>query len=158
MTGMSNGGDMSFVMACRHPDIFRGVAPVVGTMMRNELATCGATRAVPILAFNGTADTTTRYAGDMENRDGWGAYLSTDDVIEWWRVRNGCGVLGMQALVNPDTLDARTVEVYTADTCQAPLLFYKIVGGGHDWPGGNDALFLDASDLIGQFFMFGMKN
>lgn len=153
MTGMSNGGDMSLVMACRHPDVFRAVAPVVGTMMRNGLVACDGARAVPILAFNGTADGTTRYAGDMENRDGWGAYLGTDDVIEYWRMRNGCGALTMTALANPNTNDPRRVEVYASDTCEAPLVFYKIVGGGHDWPGHTDALFVDASDIIGRFFV-----
>jgi polyhydroxybutyrate depolymerase len=158
MTGMSNGGDMAFVMACRQPDVFGAVAPVVGTMMRNALATCGATRAVPILAFNGTADATTRYAGDMENRDGWGAYLGTDDVIDFWRVRNGCGALTMSTHITPNSGDPRQVEVYAADTCVAPLLFYKIIGGGHDWPRGTDAWSVDASDLIGQFFMEGISH
>lgn len=152
MTGMSNGGDMSFVMACRHPDIFRAVAPVVGTMMRSGRDACSSSTPVPILALNGTADSTTLYAGDMENRDGWGAYLGTDDVIEFWRVRNGCAALTMTALPNPNTADPRHVEVYTAHDCQAPLIFYKIVGGGHDWPGKTDALYLDASDVIGRFF------
>ena len=153
MTGMSNGGDMSLVMACRHPDVFRAVAPVVGTMMRHELAACDSPRAVPMLAFNGTADSTTLYAGDMENRDGWGAYLGADDVIEYWRMRNGCGALTMTTLTNPNTNDPRRVEVYASDTGKAPLVFYKIVGGGHDWPGRTDALFVDASDIIGRFFV-----
>ncbi len=153
MTGMSNGGDMTYVMACRHPDVFRAVAPVVGTMMRSGRDACTSASPVPLLAFSGTADGTTLYAGDMDNRDGWGAYLGTDAVIEFWRHHNGCTTTTMQVLPNPNAADPRHVEVYTSVGCQAPVVFYKIIGGGHDWPGRTDSLFVDASDLIGQFFM-----
>ena len=33
-TGMSNGGDMSYLLACKAADVFRAIAPVAGTMMQ----------------------------------------------------------------------------------------------------------------------------
>jgi polyhydroxybutyrate depolymerase len=36
-TGMSNGGDMSFLLACEASDLFRAVAPVAGSMMTKML-------------------------------------------------------------------------------------------------------------------------
>ena len=32
-TGMSNGGDMSYLLACTSADLFRAVAPVAGSLM-----------------------------------------------------------------------------------------------------------------------------
>jgi len=70
LTGMSNGGDMSFLMACQHPEAFRAIAPVAGVMMSAYLEACRP--ALPLMAIFGTADSTSLYAGDRENRDGWG--------------------------------------------------------------------------------------
>jgi len=109
---------------------------------------------VPILAFNGTADATTRYAGDLANHDGWGAYLGVDAVIERWRRRNGCTAITTEELVNPDRTDPRRVVWQRHHGCPGDreVWLYQIHGGGHEWPGAGDGLFLDASEVIWQFF------
>ena len=76
VTGLSNGGDMSYQLACRHSDVFAGFAPVVGTMMDELYIECDPSSPRPILAMNGTADDVTLFDGDMDNSDGWGAYRS----------------------------------------------------------------------------------
>ncbi|MBM4414055.1 MAG: hypothetical protein FJ040_11510 [Chloroflexi bacterium] len=142
VAGMSNGGDMSFQLACRQAAIFRGVAPVVGTMMQSLVASCPVTAPVSILAFNGDADDVTLYAGDMANIGGWGAYRSVADVRAFWQNAHGCGAPTM-------TQVGGIVEQYTFDDCQgASLRFYTIVGGGHVWPASSEC---DASELIGRF-------
>ena len=39
-TGMSNGGDMSYLLACTASDLFSAVAPVAGVMMKEILDNC----------------------------------------------------------------------------------------------------------------------
>ena len=142
VAGMSNGGDMSFQLACRQSAIFRGVAPVVGTMMLSLVESCSAIEPVSILAINGDADDVTLYAGDMTNQGGWGAYLSVADVRVFWQNAHRCGAPTM-------TQVGEGVEQYTFDVCQGTSMsFYTIVGGGHVWPASSEC---DASELIGRF-------
>ncbi len=154
VAGMSNGADMAYLLACRRPDVFAAAAPVAGTLMIVNDDVCTAGAPVPILAFNGTADATTRYAGDLANHDGWGAYLGVDAVIERWRRRNGCTAITTEELVNPDRTDPRRVVWQRHHGCPGDreVWLYQIHGGGHEWPGAGDGLFLDASEVIWQFF------
>lgn len=149
-TGLSNGGEMSYLLACHASELFRAIAPVAGCMMQNALSQCRPSRAIPILAISGTNDPITRYAGDLENADGWGAYLSQDDIIDFWTRQYGLEQMASRPIANthrPANQDDSHVifERYwqrehtkaknntTAGT--AEIWFYRIVNGGHDWPG-----------------------
>jgi polyhydroxybutyrate depolymerase len=79
-TGMSNGGDMSYMLACQAHDSFKAIAPVAGCMLESIYESCDSVP-VPVLEIHGTDDDVTLWEGDMENNDGWGAYLSTLDGI-----------------------------------------------------------------------------
>ena len=83
-TGMSNGGEMSYLLACRASSLFRAVAPVAGSMVGFSLHDCNPKRPVPILAISGTDDPVTAYLGDPDNVGGWGTYLGQDETIAYW--------------------------------------------------------------------------
>ena len=89
VTGMSNGGDMSYMLACEASNIFKAIAPVAGTMLESIYNTCESLP-VPILEIHGTNDNVTLWDGDMENEDGWGSYLSIPDIIDYWVETNSC--------------------------------------------------------------------
>lgn len=145
VAGMSNGGDMSFQLACRQSQVFRGVAPVVGTMMQSLVASCGAFRPLSILAVNGDADDVTLYAGDMANLGGWGAYLAVADVRTFWQKAYQCGAPTMTQIGD-------YLERYEyADCSENRLQFYTIRGGVHVWPRTADGSVFDASNAIGQW-------
>lgn len=145
VAGMSNGGDMSFLLACRQSALFRGVAPVVGTMMLSLVESCPAAAPMSILAVNGDADDVTLYAGDMGNQGGWGAYISVADVRAFWQKAHECGAPTM-------TQVGGSVVQYTFDACQGTTMrFYTVVGGGHVWPRRSSTVEFDASELIGRF-------
>ena len=74
-TGMSNGGDMSYLLACTSADLFRAVAPVAGSLMAKIKETCNTQSPVPIFEIHGTDDQITLFNGDMENNGGWGSLL-----------------------------------------------------------------------------------
>lgn len=145
VAGMSNGGDMSYQLACRQSQVFHGAAPVVGTMMQSLVASCVIDMPVSIMAINGDADDVTLYAGDMANLGGWGAYVSVADVRAFWQKAHRCGSPTMTQIGD-------YIERYEYAECSGnQLRFYTIRGGGHVWPRGDDAIGFDASDAIGQW-------
>lgn len=153
-TGMSNGGDMSFLLACEASDLVRAVAPVAGTMMANTLATCAPTAPPPILAINGTDDDVTFYDGDPTNSGGWGAYADIPGVIDFWVGAHGLDQSETTTLEDLDQGDGSVVffERHWGASTDAEVWLYRVEGGGHDWPGpwGNGDI--DASTEAWNFF------
>ncbi|RZO70914.1 MAG: hypothetical protein EVA67_06530 [OM182 bacterium] len=167
-TGMSNGGDMSFYLACKASKHFDAIAPVTGTMMTSWQHDCTPEKPIPVLAVNGTEDAVTLPEGDPTNRDGWGAYLSTEDVIQHWVNHYRLDDVQQESLPNPSFLDGSRVERvrYTASDSDMVVEFLRVVGGGHAWPGAPMAWWrprawlawgfpnqdIDAAEEIWRFF------
>ena len=82
-TGFSNGGDMSFLLGAQRESFVAAIA-----LGRNDDAILGQGfqngSRISVLAVNTRDDKTTLWNGDMNNRDGWGAYLSTEAVMDLW--------------------------------------------------------------------------
>ncbi len=128
-TGFSNGGDMSFFLGAQREPFVAAIAPVAGTMMESWAKDFRPARRIPVLAVNVKDDRTTRWDGDMRNRDGWGAYLGTEAVLDLW-------VKGL-ALERSEHSDVtRTIELQrwstASDATEARL--YVLGAGDHHWP------------------------
>jgi len=136
-TGMSNGGDMSFLLACQASDLFRAVAPVAGSMMTNTLNQCEPEIALPVLEIHGDGDRVTRLGGDKENEDGWGAYWDLESTMAFWAKKNGLSERKevLSEYPNGDGKLVRSITWY-ADEHSREVRLLVIEGGGHDWPGG----------------------
>jgi len=136
-TGMSNGGDMSFLLACKASDLFRAVAPVAGSMMTNMLSQCEPEIALPVLEIHGDEDKVTRLGGDKENEDGWGAYWDLETTMEFWANKNGLSERGevWSEFSKGDGKLVRTITWHSEDNSRE-VRFLVVKGGGHDWPGG----------------------
>ena len=76
--GLSNGGGMAFVLSCTQSDRIAAVG-VVGTAIFLPWSECTDQRAVPMIAFHGTADRLTRYHGGKT----WVAPVSFPDIPNW---------------------------------------------------------------------------
>jgi len=152
-TGMSNGGDMSYMLACQANDVFRAIAPVAGCMMEEIYNTCDSSP-VPVLEIHGTNDSVTLWNGDMENNDGWGAYYSIEDGIDLWVETNGCLASENILIPNTSTNDGSYIINHRYFDCDenAEVWLYEVVGGGHDWPGSNGNMDINASVEIWNFF------
>ena len=137
-TGMSNGGDMSFLLACEASDLFRAVAPVAGSMMTNMLNQCEPETALPVLEIHGDEDRVTRLGGDKENEDGWGAYWDLETTMAFWARKNGL-LERKEVLSEYPNGDGKLVRSITwhADDHLREVRFLVVKGGGHDWPGGS---------------------
>lgn len=131
--GMSNGGFMSYRLACELNNKIAAIASVTGLMGDSvRLFLCQNNCAVPVMDFHGTTDPTVNYNGAP-------GYISADSCIQWWRVKDGCPVPPVVTNI-PDinTTDGCTATkyYYGLGNDSSEVVFFKITNGGHTWPGG----------------------
>ena len=136
-TGMSNGGDMSYLLACTSSDLFTAVAPVAGVMMKDTLENCNPEKKIPIFEIHGTKDSISKFEGDMNNEDKWGAYYDLPSTIEFWVNKHALNEKETIQLENKNTEDGTTItfERYWSDESQREVWFYIVNDGNHTWPG-----------------------
>lgn len=150
-TGMSNGGDLSYFLACYASDMFQAVAPIAGTMMQTTIETCKPQKGMPIFAVHGKADEVTYFDGDMANRDKWGPYPGIPAVIEHWVDVNAVEISKQVDLDNITNFtasnEALSFDRYLSETSDHEVWLY-IHSGGHDW----SLKELDTSSEIWNFF------
>ena len=157
-TGMSNGGFMSYDLACFLSNRIAAIASVTGSMVDLHKSQCNPVRAIPIMQFHGTADPVVTYSGN-------GGLINTipmDSLVAHWVMINNITTTPVITDV-PDvnTADNSTVKhflYYDASTGNT-VEFYKIINGGHTWPGspipissGNTNRDINASAEIWRFF------
>ena len=123
-TGLSNGGFLSYRLACELSDRIAAIAPVAGVM---GMETCEPTRAVPVMHFHGTADALVPYGGG-----GATGFASVDATVGDWVERDGCSG---EPEVTFDDGDAHC-EAWTGCAEGSAVELCVIDGGGHTWPGG----------------------
>ena len=155
ITGMSNGGDLCVKLACQGTGVFKAFAPVVGCLMDN-IHESSLFKPAPMLFINGTADSTTYYEGDMTNKGGWGVYWGIDEMIRYFSNQNGCNQLVTDTIsdrVKTDNTMAIRYTYINEQSIENKIIFFKIVGGGHDWTGSSGSNSIDASKEIAKFFM-----
>ena len=152
-TGMSNGGDMSYMLACQANDVFKAIAPVAGCMMEEIYNTCDSSP-VPVFEIHGNNDNVTLWDGDMQNNDGWGAYYSIEDGIELWVEINNCQNNEEVFLPNTNLGDGSYIinHRYFDCTDNAEVWLYEVINGGHDWPGSYGNMDINSSEEIWNFF------
>ncbi len=142
-TGMSNGGMMTYRMACQ-TELFAAIAPVSGT----QLVDCSAAAATSVLHIHGAADPLVRLDGQRGTGVAHVSGPPLATVWEGWRLRDSC----------PAFTTTRTGAVTTATaSCPQGRTVESIViaGGGHEWPGAASSANpggLDATTLIWAFF------
>jgi len=137
VTGMSNGGDMSYMLACTSTDIFKAFAPVAGVLMKEIRDSCDTDTPIPLFEMHGTVDNISSYEGDMDNSDGYGAYLDLPSSTQFFVEANGLSKKRTIRLEDKTPNDGSTVifERYYAEDNDLQVWFYIIEGGGHHWPG-----------------------
>jgi polyhydroxybutyrate depolymerase len=124
-TGFSGGARMASQLACDAPTVFAAVAPVSGLRFP---APCAARRAVPVIAFHGTADPVDPYGG--HGQPYW-TYSVPRAEAEWAR-HDGCA--SSPAVSRP--VATVTLTAYARCRGRATVELYSISGEGHEWPGG----------------------
>ncbi|SEA83567.1 polyhydroxybutyrate depolymerase [Alistipes timonensis JC136] len=132
-TGMSNGGDMCYLLASRRPETYAALGPVAGFMSVEILRSDRSPHPVPLFEIHGTEDRTTLWEGDLRNEGGWGAYVSIPTAVNYWAAKNKCPEQRI------DTLPSRPGDLqviahrYTGGTDGCEVWLYETVGGKHSW-------------------------
>jgi polyhydroxybutyrate depolymerase len=152
-TGMSNGGFMSYHLACELSERIAAIASVTGTMTANSPNTCSASHPTPVMEIHGTSDSTVPYNGNT-------TMTAIPLVMMHWVNFNNC---------SPDPVVTPVPDTNPGDGCTADHLLYpegnngvevehyRINDGGHTWPGaifpiGVTNYDFNASEKIWQFF------
>ena len=153
-TGMSNGGDFCYLLACEASEHFRAVAPIAGMIMQDIMDTCNPSQMVSILEVHGTDDNVTYFDGDPQNQDDWGAYPSIPETMDFFVNMFGLELLESSVFPNVVPGDGSTVlaDKYGLDGSCPQVWLYTVDGGGHDWPGAWGNMDIDASLEAWLFF------
>jgi polyhydroxybutyrate depolymerase len=168
-TGVSNGAMMSGRLACELSDRIAAVGLVVGTGPVGLSDTCQPSRPVPIIAFHGTRDPFVPYnGGTIPALLPWkdrGRVIGAPELKSIWLRLNGCSpVATFTELPDIDPSDGTQIvrEAYGSCRAGADVVFHRVEGGGHTWPGGRQYLperwvgktnrDISASEVIWRFF------
>lgn len=153
--GMSNGGGMSIVLACRLSTRIAAIGSVAGACLF-PLEECQGTRPVPAILFHGTRDPIVPYLGGP-SRAFKLPFPSLPGWVESFALHNGCS---LPALNLPGRGEVSGVQ-YLNLAGGADVIFYTVEGGGHTWPGsdplpdfvaGATTQAINATQLMWDFF------
>lgn len=151
--GMSNGGFMSYDLACFLSDRIAAVASVTGSMLWTRFAACNPDRPIPVMQIHGTADATVPYNGNF-------FFAHIDSLVSFWVNHNNC-------FPNPEIIEVPDIDpndgcsaeqhIFSGGDNGSSVEFYKVLGGGHSWPGAPINLNItnmdfSASEEIWRFF------
>lgn len=182
--GFSNGGYFTERLACES-DRIAAIAVVAASMMERTATECSANRRVPVIFFVGTADPLVPSEesehndqlgklGELVGLSGLGSLsvpvarmggvMPLSEALSFWCRHNQCS-LSPYANEEPDRdpRDGTTVRRETYGAYGSEVVYYKIKGGGHTWPGatfnapsdifGKTTYDINATELITDFFM-----
>jgi polyhydroxybutyrate depolymerase len=149
-TGFSNGGMLTYRMACEMSDRIAAVASVAGSMVLPE-DQCQPVRPVPLMHTHGTADPIVPFDGG--SGPAWltpagetpATFPSAADEVALFAALNGCSSDTESVFSERDTECIR----HSNCTDNAAVMLCTVDGGGHAWPGGADPGLL-LSLIMGQ--------
>ena len=136
--GYSNGGFMTQLLACEVPERFAAIGGLGCSMDTSLFQSCNPNQAVPMAYFSGTADPEVPFNGGVMNNPSVTPIVPVDTAVQFWVENNNCQT--PEPVVNLpdiDPSDSSTIELYkfTECNCDADFYYYKILNGGHTWPG-----------------------
>lgn len=146
LTGMSNGGEMCYLMAYRKPEAFGAIASMAGLTLVEMAKRHNYTKPVAFMEVHGTGDTTSRWEGDPTNQYGWGAYLAVPLAVEAVAAANKC----MYQQTTEIATKANKIQLhrYYGSPSGKEVHFYEVTNGGHNW--ATDSF--DSCRVIMEFF------
>jgi len=121
LVGHSNGGFMSYRMACEHADKVTAIAVLAG-LASSTPASCNPSQPVSVLHMHGTLDDAVPFAGMQTS-------------VQQWAGKDGCGsTLTTGATIDIETtLAGAETTISTVDGCPAGIAIeqWSIDGGSH---------------------------
>lgn len=153
-TGLSNGGLMSYWLAC---DMAEKIAAVV-SVAAGDLTACHPAEPVSVMEIHGTDDPLVPYNGGKPQAVATLPSImfpSVTDTVSKWVAHNACTAVTEAVYTQGEVTCIR----HTGCQGGSVVEWCKVDGGGHTWPSGSvPALMghttfdLDASDYMLAFF------
>ena len=131
-SGMSNGGEMCYLMAYKHPERFAAFASLAGLTMEWTYRSLEPRGPVPFMEVHGTADRTSEWNGDPENAGNWGAYVGVPQAVGRMVSVNCCTheLCDTLKLFTPES-NKVILHRYVGGTGGNEVRLYEVVGGKH---------------------------
>jgi len=144
-TGMSNGGYMSYHLACNLSEKVAAIASVTGSMTPETYSDCNPNHPTAIMQIHGDIDTVVPYFGNWRSR-------SIPTVMEYWEEFNDCQIETLSTVPDVNN-DGDGGLLFSYDQCLANVKaqLYLMTNMGHEWPklsNGND---INAANVIWDF-------
>jgi polyhydroxybutyrate depolymerase len=163
-TGNSNGGFLTQRLGWELGDVLAAIAPGAGTLGVEFEREFAPRHPVHVLHVHGTADPAVPFnGGEVIGRGG--QCLGAEKMVALWVKANGCATPGKTETLPKRTDDPTKVirTTYAAGERGAEVVFYRIEGHGHNWPGrggrgaanplaGPSTREFDAAESVWQFF------
>lgn len=130
VNGLSNGGGMSYLLACKLAERIAAIGTVAGAHLY-PLNECRPTYTVPLIAFHGTADRIVPYYGGQSKHSG-DIFPVVPDWIAQYAAHNGCNAAPVELPARGEVTGIKYIHCNQ----DAEVHFYTIHDGGHSWPGG----------------------
>ena len=147
VTGFSNGGFMSYHLACNLSAKIAAIAPVAGLMGNYTFDTCSPLHPTPLIHIHGEQDKTISLGGSSYYRALEESRASAG-VMTLWQVYNHCTEFSQELLYDDDRIKLGMLNKWTNCLHRADINYWRIFNQGHEWDGPND---FDTSQTIWNF-------
>lgn len=134
--GFSNGGDLCNLLLCETSGIFKAAAPIISCIMKETYDACSNSKAVPVFMLNGTNDDVTYWNGDMNDTQGYGAYLPSETMFDFRIAQNEATLSSNDTIVSliPNDTSSVVIQKYLNNNTNNQVWLYRVINGGHGHP------------------------
>ena len=145
-TGMSNGGFMSYHLACNLSSKIAAIASVTGSMSKETYEDCNPTHSTSILQVHGTIDATVPFEGNSAL-----GMRSINDVMDYWKLYDACDIEPISIITDYFDIEISVQhDAYLNCLNDVQVELYKIEGMGHRWP-NKQRYGISATEKIWEF-------
>lgn len=149
VTGLSNGGMMSFRLAAELTSKISAIAPVAASMTFDE--SWNPFRPISIIQFHSFLDDNIPYYGGIG--EGVSSHYNPpiDSVLNQWSILNGCSNEN-DTVYNEQ--NEYLFKTWTNCKNKSDIYHYVTYDGGHSWPGSDGGSSkVNATNIIWNFFL-----
>jgi len=146
VSGVSNGGFMSYTMISEQPDSFRAAASIIGTVSGETWKNRDQMQPRPVLQISGLSDRVVPVDGSMSKLGGWGGAPNQKEIIRFF-----CE-LNQTKKEEVISVSPRVKAIKYLDGVEGNEVWhYEVKNWGHRVPGAKE-LGVHSVDLVWEFF------
>lgn len=149
-TGMSNGGEMCYLLAYSRQTTFKAVAPIAGLTMLWMYRQLEAVRPIPLFEIHGTEDRVSEWWGNLKEDGYWGRYMPVPQAVNYWVAKDRCTheVTDTVSSLHPECGHRVVRHRFLDGTQGCEVWLYEVVGAPHCWHTAD----LNTGEEVWRFF------